>query len=581
MSWWSSVVDGIKNVSNEAGHGLKWVWNNGSLIRLTTGILKYTTNTAFQVLEQGLALRHAIPSILYKTESRKILNGMAYVAVYDVLPLVGLNYVNNSIQSYCREGIDENPAWLTASSVFLSALTLVNYGVKAYTWRQGAQTFIRITALDSIGPSAFNANTTHPPLALCVDKKCNARRKIKGMLREPLILLTNDGFIWAISFIPYVGEIASRVVKIYFNGRYVTRLATPELCERHKFQLMMQESILSLGLTYELTTMLMDYILESTTGMPPYLYYRTMRHLLLLLHVNLAAHMTLPLVESKDASLPVDPLNVYESVCRFIADVVFSGLIKRVPIDFKMEKGAKPLIPLGPTLQLATRLLNSDLEIEKPVAPGVFSKTTEKMMIWFFPPILQSADGLINDPILAPYWPALRQGFISSVDVITAVGKSNGAATLSWAPKSVATTLNLLFGVPKKLTKLVLTLRQEDDFWRLADALKAWFERHNITREVVLVKNSALSLHGDRLIEVPKQNDTAPSLIAADLVATRLQTRAQNEPVIKAEDLVPIKKREVVIVSDNPASLFVTRRRTVPPKVPVDEQNVLINIQQY
>jgi len=102
---------------------------------------------------------------------------------------------------------------------------------------------------------------------------------------------------WAINKIPYVGPLTSEVLDIYFIGRYETRLVTPERCERHKA--MMQESVLALGLSYKATTMLMDMCLNATTGMPPYLYYRTMRQLLLLLHVNVAAHMALPLVQPK------------------------------------------------------------------------------------------------------------------------------------------------------------------------------------------------------------------------------------------------------------------------------------------
>ena len=46
----------------------------------------------------------------------------------------------------------------------------------------------------------------------------------------------------------------------------------------------------------------MDYGLENTIGIPPYLYYRALSHLLLLLHVEFATHTILPLVEPKDAT---------------------------------------------------------------------------------------------------------------------------------------------------------------------------------------------------------------------------------------------------------------------------------------
>lgn len=558
MNWWTSIGNSVQALRKGISQGLQWAWNKASITRIITGALTYTANTSFQILEQVLALRKALPALINKPESRKILDSMAYVTTHDVLPLVGLNVVNNTLQTYCRTAIAIDPAWQTAYSVFLTTLTLADYGVKTYTWRQGAQSFVHITTLDSLGPAAFNANSSRPPYTLCVEQKCNAKRKMKGMLREPLILLTNDAFIAAIHALPYVGPFASEAVRVFFNGRYITRLATPELCERHKFQLMMQESILALGLTYELNTLIMDYALQSTIGMPPYLYYRTMRHLLLLLHVNLAANMTLPLVQPTDASLPIDPLNIYEAVCRFIADVLFSGLLKRVPIDFKADKNAKALIPLTPTLRLATRLLNSDLETEHPVNFSYFSNTTNKLKIILLPPIFQSTTGFINDPLLAKYWPVLRSGIISSIDDIKSVGKARSLATIAWAPKSVATALYVIVGLPKKLTRVLLMLSQEEDFWHLMDGLKAWFERHNVTYEVALVKNPSRALHGDNLLPLPQHAvDSPPLRPAKELISHR----PKAEQTLPASALITKKSPNLASNAMNPSSLFTTRRR--------------------
>ena len=80
-------------------------------------------------------------------------------------------------------------------------------------------------------------------------------------------------------------------------------------CERHKA--MKSESIAALGLTYTINSSLMDRLFEFTVGMPPYLYLRTLRHLLLLAHIHVASHMSLPLVRSqKDISL--DPFIIYD-----------------------------------------------------------------------------------------------------------------------------------------------------------------------------------------------------------------------------------------------------------------------------
>jgi hypothetical protein len=585
MSWWSSVVDGVSSFGSGVKNTAKWLWNNASLSKITVGAVTYTANTTFQLLEQGLALRKAVPTLINNPEARKVVNGMAYIVVNDVLPLLALNYANNTVQGYFREGHQDDP-WLAPYTAFLSALTLVNYGVKAYTMRQGAQSFVRITILDAVGPAAFNSNKIEHPPSLCSDLDCNYKRKLKGMGREPLILMANDALTSAISYIPYVGMPASQVLRVYFNGRYITRLATPERCERHKA--MMQESVLALGLGFEASSMLMDYLLEATTGIPPFLYHRTMRHLLLLMHVNLAAHMTIPLVEDKDATLPADPLNIYERICRFIADVIFSGLVKRVPIDFKPEKGAPPLIPLSPTLQLGTRVLNSDLERENKDIPGWIKRVTSEASQWVLPPIFQGSDGLINDPIVNMYWPKIRQGGISAVEFVQSVGKTKTVATLAWAPKSVATALNIKFGIPKKLTRIVLMLTQEKDFWDFAEAMKRWFERHNIKCDVALVaENNVLILHGERpLIAVPEQIDNTPHVDVEDVITRRtasndngvisvaqILSERRSKPIIEelpdddsessAEQLIPRRKPSPVIVlpSHSTESLFTTRKR--------------------
>jgi hypothetical protein len=564
MSWWTSIVDRANTIRNGIGTGAQWVWENATLSRVTFGVITYAANTAFQILEQGLALRKAVPTLINNPEARKILNSMAHLVVHDVLPMVSLNALNNSIQTYFREGEQEDVAWYNPYTVVLIGSTLVNYAVTVYTWRQGPQTSARTFILDSFGPPAFNSNKTTPATSLCTELKCNGKRKMKGLAREPLILLGNDILTSLINkFVPYVGPTLSRVLNVFFIGRYITRLVTPERCERHKA--MMQESVLALGLSYEITAMLMDMLLERTTGIPPWFYHRTLRHILLLLHINTAAHMTIPLMQPKDATMPIDPLEMYEWLTRFMADVVLAGLMKRVPIDFKPEKGAPPLIPLSPTLQSITRVLKSDLESEQLITyPGICKQAINAIHPWVLPPMLRSADNLINDPIVSKHWPALREGGISTVDFIRSIGKTKTISTLAWAPKSVATVLNMKFGISKRLTKTILMLSQERDFWDLADALKAWFERHNIKVDVKLVNKPQLALHGSKKIEpLPELIDLVPTVPALNLVPDR-QRSVKSETIIKPEDLISSKKPLVTVLpSASPDSLFTTRKRGV------------------
>lgn len=546
MSWWSSVVDGVKAVGTGFSNGARWAWNNASLSTITVGFFRYTANTTFQILEQGLALRTAIPTLVNNESARKIVSGAAYIVVNDVLPMILLNSANNSVQNYFREGYEED-AWLTPYSVFLSALTLVNYGVRAYTLRQGAQNLVRITILDSVGPLAFNSNKTTIPPSLCTELDCNFKRKMKGIGREPVLLLANDAVTYAVSTIPYGGYAASRVLRVLFNGRYITRLVTPERCERHKQ--MDSASVLALGLTYEASTMLMDRVLESTVGIPPFIYYRTLRHLVLLWHINVAAHMKIPLAKEGGEDL----IDGFERICRFGADVLIGGLMRRIPIDFKPVEGAPPLIPLSPTLQLGTRLLNSDIEREGKKAPGLIRTVYARIA----PPALKSGYSFINDPIVAMYWPGIQQGSLFAVETLLSYRESKIKSTLNWIPpKGLSLIINLKFGVPKKITEFAIMLSKEEDFWDFLEALKLWLERNKVSTKVTLVQSQGVALLGDKKLEpLPLMLDDRPSLPVAQLEPIK----KQDTPVHSAEELKPAASR--ITPARTAQSLFTRRPR--------------------
>ncbi|HAU1152956.1 TPA: lpg2879 family Dot/Icm T4SS effector [Legionella pneumophila] len=561
MKWFSSVVNGVKTIGSSLWEGSKWVWNNASLSKVTTGLFSYTANTTFQVLEQAIALRDAVPTLVNNPQAKKIAYGMGYILVNDVLPLVALNFANNTAQNYFREGYDEDASWYAPYSLFLSGLTLTSYLVRAYTWRQGVQTVAHVAVLDSLGPSSFNSNKKSLPPSICDELDCNYKRKIKGWGREPLVLMGNDALTYGVSLIPYVGEPLSKVLRVYFNGRYIIRLTTPELCERHKYLAMKPESVLGFGLTFEATSMLMDKALESTVGMPPFLYYRALRHLLLLLHINVAAHMELPKSGLKDKTSSFDPFNIYERVNRFVADVIFSGLIKRIPIDFKPDKDAEPLIPLSPALKFGTMVLNMDLEKEKKTTRGFFSKAIDKAYVLVLPPVFRGANGLINDPIVFMYWPTIRSGAISAVEFVEGVGKTKTMATLAWAPKTVAAAINLKFGIPKKVTRFVLMLSKEEDFWNLATAFKLWFERHNIKGEPKLITGSNLALNGVTPLEpTPISVEKGPIVSPQQLIVEK-----DTKEVVPAKSLLPVRSQPQpgVVVTISPDSLFSTRKRRV------------------
>ncbi len=613
MGWWTSVVDGAKSVyrglgtlSNGVSSGAKWLWNNASLRKATVAVFTYGANTFFQGVEQLLALQKAAPALINHPGTRQIVGEVAYLITYDVLPIFALNAINNGAQNYFREGHSEESTWLAPYALFLSGLRLGNYLVMGYTWRQGAQASARMLAIAINAPATFNSNKEVIPKSLCDELKCSTPRKLKAVPREQVILATNDAFVWAISCLPG-GTIPSWIVKVICNGRYITRVVTPERCEDHKA--MMQESVLALGLGYELSCALMDLLFEYTVGMPPFLYHRILKQVLLLLHINTATYMNIPLIKPEEATIRLDFLNRFEWISRFVANVIYAGLAKRVPIDLKPPKNEPPLISLSPTLQLGTEVLRSDIPKEesgpviepvvalvgspdlnvqsvksqileaeqdttskKPEEQSVSSQQCKELLSgfintvkpWVLPPMFCSATDFINDPIVAHHWPALQKGGIATIDALKTYGQNNATATLAWAPQGVAAVLYWTIGIPKFVTRVVLMLTNEDDFWDLANALKAWFERHEVKFEVKLADESQLALlDGTNKIELPlSMKDSSPVLPAEELITQR----RTSVPLILAEDLLSTRNQPT---SDNPEDLLTTRTKSTVDK-PID-----------
>lgn len=554
MGWWDLINEKAQIAVNQVVQGANWLWDNATVANVSSVLFKFTANTTFHLLEEGLALRKAVPTLMYNEQAQRIIKGMAYVAVYDVIPIVTINTINNSVQNYFRQGYEEEKA-STVYLMLINVLTVSNYLVTAYSWQRGSQTVVRVAVLDSFAPTAFNSNKPKDPPSLCIEYKCSEKRKLKGLGRELGVLWANDFFIGAISYIPYVGSPVSRALSIMNNGRYITRVVTPERCERHKF--IEQEFALALGLTFELNCWLMDKAINSITGPLPYLYLRALRHLLLDLHVNVAAHMSVPLVE-KNATLPVDLFNYYERMSRFIIDVFWAGLLKRVPIDFKPEQGCPAFIPLSSALQFGVRIFNYDLQRENGfLAHPIIKKTKDFIM----PPMFRNAYGFTLDPVIHPYWPEICKGVVITCEQVENYSNTKLVAAFARAPGPVARLLNLKFGIPRELTKIFLTLSKEEDFLDFIRAVQSWVDRHDF-KEGMRLANPAtplLALRDDKELEsLPVKQKTSVAPVQELLLD---KARASVIEVVEAEKLFSVKTTAVA-VSSNAACLFSTRRRS-------------------
>lgn len=518
-------------------------------VHFTMSCLQFGVNTLVHIMEQGIALQQAVPMLVQHQEGNKIAQGMWYVLTHDIAPVLLLHTLSHQTRDYFPP---KDSTSNTALFLWSGAWTLGQCAIQVYTWKKSAETLVHIATLDAFAPAIFNANKKSPPSSFCDSQECSTSRRIKGMGRELGILWANELLIGGIHYLPYAGAPMGQLLKIINHGRYITRVVTPERCEDHKF--MSQEFVLAVGLLFELTSQFLDKGLSATTGSLPFIYVRALRHLLLALHVNMAAHSKVPLVLTKGSG--IDLFDYYEQSARFGFDVLWAGLLKRIPIDFKSKRSAL----LSPVFQGGVYLFNYDLEYTAPVKKSSFHYMMKQ---WMVPKMFHSAHDFVNDPVFAPHWPRLCNNAIFICKTIEQHGNSTTVKVMQWSPETAAYMLELSpLQLPRQVTKTVLMLCKESDFWELTQAIKAWFQRHQIKVEMkllpvnesyALLDNAQGQEQGSTPPSSPKQHVTIP--------ASQLMPRSQplhatdEEPSFKKE-----QRKEAAVVSATPATLFAAKR---------------------
>ena len=97
--------------------------------------------------------------------------------------------------------------------------------------------------------------------------------------------------------------------------------------------------------------------------------------------------------------------------------------------------------------------------------------------------------------------------------------------------------LDLKFGIPKQLTKLVLMLSQQRDFWTLTRVIKEWFLRHHLNPHVILISESVslVPLTGDKpLLAAPSTIGLAPVLSSEQLIPESEFNLSFDAPLVEA-----------------------------------------------
>lgn len=142
MSRWSSLVGGMKLLSS-------------GVARITIGVATYSSNTVKEFFYHAYAIGSATCDMMYDPRILRVVQGMSYITVKQIVPLLALYFSNHKAQDYFHQLEYADNSW--SNSYAASTLSLIDSGVQYYICRQGIETFFEMTFLQAVAPSEFTA----------------------------------------------------------------------------------------------------------------------------------------------------------------------------------------------------------------------------------------------------------------------------------------------------------------------------------------------------------------------------------------------------------------------------------------
>ncbi len=293
---------------------------------------------------------------------------------------------------------------------------------------------------------------------VCEAAGCTPMDKTTGMFYD---LATYCATEWALAKmgqlpIPLISSLTT-IARTHHNGRYIGTVALSRLCNEHQIMFLLEhpEWAFSLGLSHLLIVQLVNWLLETTTGIPAEYYASAIDKLMLVAQMSVASHMRLaqpPLIRTRAP----DPIEAFQTVVAFNSQTHILGLDKQTT-----------LLPEGQTAT-SRRALHLLKHLPK-FSGNKMGLMGEKIVVSlnpflfiFLPDYLTSLEQLIHDPIARDNWPALQKGMISILKVIETARDSWLVTIASSTPTGSSYAAKGIFGMPPAITKLLLKLVNDD-----------------------------------------------------------------------------------------------------------------------
>ena len=441
----------------------------------TASVVNYSYKTINYLFDQVNTIPRVVNSIVNHQPTRIIAGNLWHIATVDVIPLVFVIYANQVIQQQGRDYLSDSPDndWMSVNTALQTSLSLV----QAATWLISVRQIIKSrTHLAVVTIKAPDFNQIATSRTVCDEAPCTKKDFLGGVVRNLIVFVATEEAINLAGNLPFVGNPLAASLRVYHYGRYILTVKFATLCDDHQLIYSREhpELVLSLGLGAAFSAYFTYYLMEMSgiwfanllgnnalvesaggawlikalmdTPTPPILY-ATIAQLMLVMHMCVAAHMNLPEPKCTSTRTTIDPVRYFQDSASLLVDILALGTQVKIQRALKTQHQKR----------LENILLNFPwVKCKEQLANVVELMWHNRFMRIILPSMLHDLNNFTKDPIVSPYWPALRSTIVNSLSAIETSQYDTRVQMANYLPGTTSFAVKQFFGIPTSITKLLL-----------------------------------------------------------------------------------------------------------------------------
>ena len=428
-----------------------WKW--GSQHKLTAAVIHSSARIGASLAAQVPAAGQAALSVITHPPTQRIAKHLFRVTVVDLGGLVLLTYINQQIQSAGRAylGEETDNGWLSANMVLQAGLASIEVASQMIYIRNRLKLQAHTVLLNLESPVLSKTDTSDN---ICEQEHCATVDYFKGSLRDLISFWAIEIALLTAERLPIPGAAAiTYIARIQHNGRFIVTVAKSARCYDHQLIYLKDEpeTAFALGLGHAINTFLINTALERLTGLSSLFYYPIMQ-LMLIPQISVAAHMKLTDIAVSSKNTTWDLIALYQEGTDVLIETFALGIEQQI----KSRLQEKSLLPTSFS-RFFKNLPNSKL------AQLMYWAWHQPAMHLVLPKLLQTTDHFIQDPIVRDNWPEFQTNFIGFLKALE-THKRGTVVKVASAMPGTSLLIRLYFGIPEAVTKLLLTLINDQTF---------------------------------------------------------------------------------------------------------------------